>query len=214
MNQNHPKILVVEDEPDICTSVQSYFGRRGFVVSTTGSGLEALSMIKAGKPDLVILDITLRDLNGIDVLSTLRKYDKDTKVVIITGQMYSEEQINDIMALGVSGYRSKPLVLEEIEKLVYEVLGNKKFIIRISKKQQPTDESTREVVHQLSNLLGIIRNKCENFMLDLNDGIYKNKSEKEIIDMAIDAMDTVIKTVDRAAKTVERIPEFSKKGKK
>ena len=50
-------------------------------------------------------------------------------------------------------------------------------------------------------------------MLDREEGFYKNKSQEEIIEMAVETMNTVIKTVDRAAKTVEKIPKSSKRVK-
>ena len=217
MSHDHPKILLVEDEPDVSAVVQSYFGRRGFSVSTTGSGSEALLMIKALKPQLVLLDISLLELNGVEVLKQLREYDKDTKVVIITGQMHSAEDIDEIVALGVSGYRNKPLVLEEIEKLVYEVVGNKplpKITEKANNLPKQVGDSNRKFVHDLSNLLGIIRNKCENFTLNIEDGIYKNKSQKELVQMSVEIMKDIEKTVDRAVDVVDKIPKPTKQKKK
>ena len=96
------KLLIVEDEADTCTAVQSFFGKRDFAVSTTGSGIEALSMIRAGKPDIVLLDIALSDLNGVDVLKKLREHDQATKVIVITGHLYPPEEIEKIQNLGIS----------------------------------------------------------------------------------------------------------------
>ena len=109
-------------------------------------------MIKALKPQLVLLDISLFELNGVEVLKQLRKYDKDTKVVIITGQMHSEADINEIVALGVSGYRNKPLVLEEIEKLVYEVVGNSDLEMLLTQKL-----SASSIAKRMSEKEGIDR---------------------------------------------------------
>ncbi len=72
MSKEQPKILVVEDEPDVCNSFQSYFGRRGFLVSTTPSGTEALTIIKSSQPDLVILDLKLAD--ETDMYETTRPF--------------------------------------------------------------------------------------------------------------------------------------------
>lgn len=212
MGKERIKLLVVEDEPDICTTVQSYFGKRGFSVSTTGSGREALTMIKASRPDLVLLDISLNDLSGVEVLKELRQYDKETKVVIITGQLYGNEEVRKILALGISDYRHKPLVLEEIAKVVYEILDERPIDLSgIKKKEKISGHSSSEIVHKLSNLLGIIRNKCENFTSNLGDGIYKNKTSEELVNMSVDIMNDIEETVDKTMEVVERIREDKKK---
>ncbi len=203
------KLLVVDDEPDICTTVQRYFGKRGFIISTTGSGREALSMIKASAPDLVLLDITLNDLNGIDVLKNLREYDKETKVVIITGQMYPPEEVEQIVQLGVSGYEHKPLILEDLERLVNQVTGHKSVGPRlIETKRAPVKaekDSSGVIRHKLKNFLGIIRNKCENFTLNLRDGIYDDKSQEELVKMSVEIMTDIMETVDKSTEVVEEI---------
>lgn len=60
--------------------------------------------------------------------------------------------------------------------------------------------------------MGIIRNQCENFTLKIQDGIYKDKSESEINDMAVEAMNAVIKAVDRAVEIVEKLPRMPEAG--
>lgn len=209
MRKEKLKLLLVEDEPDICSTVQSYFGKRGFIVSTTGSGREALSMINASRPDLVLLDITLNDFSGVEVLKQLREYDKKTKVVIITGQLYSHEEVNKIFKLGISDYRHKPLVLEEIAKVVYEILDERPLNISPSrsKKEKHCDGSTSAIVHKLSNFLGIIRSKCENFTLNVEEGIYKDKSPQELVKMSVEIMKDVEDTVDKTMEVVEQIKE-------
>ena len=117
MRSEKPKLLIVDDETDVCTCIQKYFGRRGFIVSTTGSGLEALSMIKASKPDIVLLDLTLNELNGQEVLERLREYDKETKVIVVSGLQYPKD-IDKLYSLGINGYYVKPVVLKKMAKLL------------------------------------------------------------------------------------------------
>ncbi len=206
------KLLIVEDELDICTSIQSYFGKRGFSVSTTGNGREALSMIKTSRPDLVLLDISLNDLSGIEVLKELRQSDKTTKVMIITGQLYRPEEIQKIFDLGISDYRNKPLVLEEIAKAVYEILDEKpREFLPSKKKEKHIGNISSGIVHQLSNLLGIIRNKCENFTSNVEDGIYKSKTPDELVKMSVEIMKDIEETVDKAMGVVGQIKENKKK---
>ena len=212
MKKEKLKLLLVEDEPDICTAVQSYFGKRGFSVSTTGSGREALSMMKSSAPDLILLDISLHDLSGVEVLKQLREYDQETKVIIITGQLSMNEDVRKIFDLGISGYRHKPLIIEEFARVVYEVLDQAPIKITPApiKKEKFSELSNGAIVHQLSNFLAIIRNKCENFTLNVEDGIYKDKSPQELLKMSVEIMKDVEDTVDKTMEVVEQIRENKK----
>ncbi len=202
------KLLIVEDEPYICASLQSYFGKRNFIVSVTGSGFEALSMIAVSRPDIVLLDLGLNDLSGVEVLKRLRGYDRETKVVVITGQMYMEEEIAKIFGLGISDYKTKPLILQEVETLVFETVGkNRLTSYEGMQSRKKADVGSSGVVHTLANLLGVIRNQCENFTLNVEDNIYKDKSPGELVHMSTEIMKDVQKTVDRAMEVVEKIKE-------
>lgn len=216
MSKGQPKILIVEDEPEVCNYLQSFFGRRGFLVSTTPSGKEALSIIKTSKPAVVLLDLKLNDLYGVEVLKILREHDKETKVIIITGQLLNDEEIGKIRSLGITGYLHKPVELQRLQNILESILGGKLSVeapIEITKPISPEDTSLRSIGHELSNLLGIIRSKCENFILDIEDGIYKDKSDKELVKIATEIMDIVLKTIDRTSGVVNKISGIAKKNK-
>ena len=216
MTKNNLKILLVEDEPDICGAVQSYLGKRGCAVSTTASGKEALSMIDASRPDIVFLDLALNDINGKDVLKTLRQSDKTTKVIIVTGQLLPEEELKSIHSLGISAYLNKPILLEQIGNIINEVLNQEFSRAALPKSRQKLKTAVfaqDNAAHELANLLGIIRSKCENFVLDIEEGIAKDKSDKELVATAVDIMTNVMSAVDRAAKVVENMRGSSKKSK-
>lgn len=122
MQKQNLKLLIVDDEKDICLSAQAYFVKRGLTVSTAGSGIEALFLIPIFKPDIIVLDLTLNDLSGEEVLKKLRENDKETKVIVITGNFYPEEKIEEITALGVSAYLNKvKFGLPELEEMINRV---------------------------------------------------------------------------------------------
>ena len=216
MSNDQTKILLVEDEPDVCSAIKSYLSRRGCSVVTTASGKEALPIIDISRPDIVLLDLTIEGLNGKEVLSRLRQYDRKTKVIVITGELLNEDEIERIQALGISAYLQKPISLEKLATIIKDVLGRKfdsKIIFREAQRVASKKSSDFErAIHDLKNLLGVIRNKCENFTLDLDDGVYKGKSDKEIIDLAAGTMNTVIKTVDRITATVKKFKRPIQKG--
>lgn len=202
------KILVVDDEPDICNFVQSYFGRRDMDVKTTPSGIEAIKIVKTFKPDIILLDNLLEDITGVEALKSIREFDKKAKVVLITGCEFSEQQESDIRAIGITEYLHKPLVLEELAEVVYSILEHKP-LPKVNKiHKTPVEEEKKSkgsVSHKLSNLLGIIRNKCENFTWNLEDDMYNDKTDKELLNMSVEIMKDIIKTVDRTTEVVDKI---------
>lgn len=211
MTGMRPKILIVEDEPDVVSALQSYLGRRGFQVSTTASGVEALLLIEASQPDVVILDFSINDISGQDVLKRLREKDQNTRVVIITGQMLSDDEIHAIHQLGIEKYFHKPIVLDNLGKVIGKLTGQDLTVPHDLKPTSKIDcsgperSSHRKDFHALVNLLGIIRNKCENFILNCSDGIYQGKSDQELLEISDDIMKDVVVRVDDAMDVIRTI---------
>ena len=111
------KLLIVDDEEDIREFARNYFQKRGIDVTTASNGKEALEEAERFAPDLMLLDITMEEMNGIEVLKQLRQRKNDLKVIMVTG-IENEESVNEANSWGVRGYIHKPLVLEELEKIV------------------------------------------------------------------------------------------------
>lgn len=115
------KLLVVDDERDICDFVQSFFQERGYTVLTALSGEDALLVIKNDKPDLVLLDIKMKGMDGIAALKHIRDLDKQVKVVMVTA-LEDQERMDEACRLGACEYITKPLVLDSLENAVEENL--------------------------------------------------------------------------------------------
>ena len=118
------KLLIVDDEVDITGFVKNFFKRRGLEVFSAQGGKQALELIEQEKPNLVLLDVNMMDMSGIQVLRTLRENGNDVPVVMVTG-IDDEAVINEANSWGVKAYIHKPLVLEELEKVVMAELGPK-----------------------------------------------------------------------------------------
>ena len=116
------KILVVDDEQDIRDFAKSFFEKRNIKVITASGGSEALELIENEHPDLVLLDITMEEMSGVEVLKKLRAAKNDVKVIMVTG-VEEEATVNEANSWGIRGYIHKPLVLEELEKIVVGELG-------------------------------------------------------------------------------------------
>ncbi|MBF0490393.1 MAG: response regulator [Candidatus Omnitrophica bacterium] len=116
------KLLIVDDETDIREFAKSFFKKRGIDVTTASGGKVALEIISTENPDLVLLDVRMEEMTGVDVLRHLRKTNQTTRVIMVSG-VEDPETINEAKALGVLGYVHKPLVLEELEKIVLSELN-------------------------------------------------------------------------------------------
>jgi len=118
-----PKLLIVDDEVDIREFAKSFFKKRNIEVATAGGGKEALEIIASDNPDLVLLDVHMEEMTGVEVLKELRSRGNDVKVIMVTG-VEDEAIINEANSWGVRGYVHKPLVLEELEKIVMAELNS------------------------------------------------------------------------------------------
>src|SRR5207244_2949360 len=95
----------------------SFFKKRGIEVFTAAGGREAIDLILKESPNLVLMDVRMEEMTGIEALRELRKKDANTKIIMVTG-VEEEETVKEANALGVVGYIHKPLILEELEKIV------------------------------------------------------------------------------------------------
>ncbi|MFA4888437.1 MAG: response regulator [Candidatus Omnitrophota bacterium] len=212
-----PKLLVVDDEPDQSRTIKNYFSRRGFFVLTTANGEETLSLIKENKPDLVLLDLKLSGrVGGIDALRMLRKYDKATKVAIVTGDLLNERKIQEITDLGIVDFLFKPVDFQTLEKTIKGALkGNYPRIVFPKKSKAAEDSITvslRHINHDLANIASDIGNKCELYILDTEQGINKDKSEKELLCEAIEIIKSTLITSKRLTSVINQITVLVKRG--
>lgn len=117
-----PKLLVVDDELDVREFSRSFFRKRGIDVLVASAGREALDIICQESPDLVLLDIRMPDMTGIEVLEELKLRGIVVNVIIVSG-MADESIANQALALGVLGFIHKPLILDELKQIVLTRLG-------------------------------------------------------------------------------------------
>jgi len=116
------KLLIVDDESDIREFARNFFKKRKIEVFTAAGGLQALDIIAKEAPDLILLDVRMEEMTGIEVLRQLRRSNALVKVIMVSG-VEEEETIKEANALGVIGYIHKPFILEELEKIVLAQLS-------------------------------------------------------------------------------------------
>jgi DNA-binding response OmpR family regulator len=117
---NVARILVVDDEPKIVQLVRDYLERAGFAVSTARDGNEALMRAHQERPDLIVLDLGLPELDGLEVTRRLRR-DSGVPIIILTARHEETDKVVGL-ELGADDYVTKPFSPRELEARVRAVL--------------------------------------------------------------------------------------------
>ena len=119
------RVLVVDDDPAAVELLQEFLTAKGYQVITAGDGAEGLRRAKEERPHLILLDIQMPKMDGLEVLRHLRAIDKEVGVIMITG-VNDEETARQAMALGAFDYIVKPLDLPYLERsLWYKITAMK-----------------------------------------------------------------------------------------
>jgi two-component system KDP operon response regulator KdpE len=115
------KILVVDDEVAIRDALGRKLRREGFNVLLAGNGIEGLRLFHAERPDLVILDIVMPEMNGLTVCQRIREV-ADTPVMMLSANAITEEDIIEGLTAGADEYLVKPIRLNEFVARVQAIL--------------------------------------------------------------------------------------------
>jgi DNA-binding NtrC family response regulator len=107
-------ILIVDDEDQIRELLSLYLTRHGYQVSTATTSAQTLQIIDKTSVDLVVLDISLADEDGMRLLSDIKSRYPDVQVVMLTGMGFVEDLLQEAQAKGANGYVSKLLPLDEL----------------------------------------------------------------------------------------------------
>ena len=124
---NPANVLIVEDDTKLRNALKEIMTREGYTVDVTESGDIAVSMIKDTVYDLVITDLKLPGIDGMDVLRSVQKLARDTSVIIITAYATVDTAV-EAMKEGAEDYIAKPFNLDEIRLIVRKVLDKKALV--------------------------------------------------------------------------------------
>jgi two-component system, OmpR family, KDP operon response regulator KdpE len=133
MPANPPKVLVVDDEPQIRTLLQATLNRAGYTVVEAASGREALNAKSIDKPDLVLLDLGLPDRDGLELVTLLRAEPRSA-LIVISARDQTDQKVA-ALDLGADDYVTKPFDTEELLARV-----------RASLRHRLASEAERQVV--------------------------------------------------------------------
>jgi DNA-binding response OmpR family regulator len=107
------KILVIEDEPSILRGLQLNLGMEGYLVRSASDGETGLALARSEKPDLVVVDVMLPRLGGLEVVREIRKDDPDLPVLILSAKGQESDKVAGLQ-FGADDYMVKPFGLKEL----------------------------------------------------------------------------------------------------
>jgi two-component system OmpR family response regulator len=146
--QARPRLLVVEDDPNIVELLSASLRFAGFQVTTATNGADGVASARASRPDLVVLDVMLPDLDGFEVIRRMRDGGVRTPVVFLTARDATEDKIRGL-TLGGDDYVTKPFSLEELTARIRAVLrrvsSDQSGSSRLTFADLELDEETHEV---------------------------------------------------------------------
>jgi len=156
-------ILVVEDNEDLCQTIADVMKREGYSVRTANSGEEALQKIERGLTDLVLLDIKLPKMSGLEVLAKIREQTTDLLVIMITALTDARPAVEALKS-GAYDYLLKPFELDELKLVVAKALETHRLKLEVArlKEQQrrrfPDSEFYGESksIQEIRNLIALV----------------------------------------------------------
>src|SRR6266516_3211785 len=110
-------LLLVDDDPGVLELLHEYFAAQGYKVALASNGEAALSSVRAQRPDLVLLDIRMPGLDGVEVLRRLRRHDATLPVVMVTANE-DTTVARDTLSVGAFDYVAKPFDFMHLERVV------------------------------------------------------------------------------------------------
>ena len=113
-----PRVLVVDDEPNARELLAEFLMGKGYEVLTASEGEEALRKVKEDRPHLILLDVRMPQMDGLEVLKQVREIDHEVGVIMVTAA-HEEETGRQALKLGAFDYITKPLDLQYLERSLW-----------------------------------------------------------------------------------------------
>lgn len=111
------RILVVDDEPEVRAVLRDILSDAGYAVKTAASGVQALTTIPSFEPDVMLLDLQMPGVTGVEVLAHVRARYPELRVIVVTANS-DVELARQLLGYGAFDYIAKPFVLEHVEHTV------------------------------------------------------------------------------------------------
>ena len=122
-----PRVMICDDAPFFRTMLTDIFTAENFVVKAVGTGKDLLDGMESFKPDIIILDLQLPDMNGFEIVKTIRKgtIQPDIKILAMSAVYTDSSDVMDLQELGANDYIGKKFKPEHLLKRVNRLIGRK-----------------------------------------------------------------------------------------
>jgi DNA-binding NtrC family response regulator len=120
------KLFIIEDDELIVLTLSRALEREGYEIMSDVTAVDVLNKVRAGFPDVILLDVNLPGRNGIDILQEIRESGLPAKVVMLTADDTAETAVR-AMKLGAADYLTKPFNIEEVKIVINNVIENKRL---------------------------------------------------------------------------------------
>ena len=163
MEMQKERILVIDDEEFIRSNLKRILSSSGYQVTVLESGTSALNLLKKTEYDLILLDLNLPDIHGLEVLKKVKELNEETLVIIMTGYASVESAVEAIK-LGAYDYIKKPFKADAIKliiKLAIETLSLKKEVKQLKlerdklKKELDEEKAKLQKLQEYQRQLGL-----------------------------------------------------------
>jgi two-component system response regulator AtoC len=156
-----PSILIVDDDDVMQETLSDVLKKKDYEIFSVGSGIGALSVIKKNIIDLILLDMRLPDVDGLEILRKIKEFDTEILVIIMTA--YSDVQTAvSAMKLGAYHYINKPFELEELQLLIEKGLETKSLINEVRRlHRQHEVEYQNSYIHGVSPQIQYVKKLIE-----------------------------------------------------
>ncbi len=151
------RVLLIEDEPAVARSIELILKSEGFNVYSTDLGEEGVNLAKLYEQDIILLDLHLQDMNGLDVVRALRTAKIETPIMILSGSAEIETKVRTL-GIGADDYVTKPFHRQELVARIHAVVrrsrGHAQSVIRTGDIVVNLDGKTVEVRGERVHLTG------------------------------------------------------------
>lgn len=160
-----PKILVTDDEEVIRDLFNKFLSKEGYLVSTSADGLDALNKIKNNRYDMLILDLKIPALSGMEVLDKIKELNKELIIIVVTGYA-TIETAKEAIKKGCFDYITKPFNIEDVSIIIRRAFEVKKWMeekkklqeqLQVAQKLASLAQMGAGVVHETNTILTSIK---------------------------------------------------------
>jgi two-component system, OmpR family, response regulator AdeR len=196
-------ILVVEDELELAEIIEAYLRREGYQTERASNGKRALELYRSAKPDLVLLDVMMPKLNGIEVLKTIRQ-DGQTPVIMLTARAEDDDKLLGL-ELGSDDYIIKPFNPREVVARVKAVLRRSQQKLGVDVLRMGTLEIHKEQVQVFINTEPLELTPTEfRLLLCLAEAPGRVFNRLELLEVALPESEALERVVDAHLKNLRK----------